>query len=763
MVFDSEASFHAPGYLCGHVYDVETPGLRWAVGLFHNDRLTGTCFADLAVLSSAAQQTEAEVSYVCAAASEDATALGSVPPDCRFEFNINTSLLKAGDRLSLKVLNTGHVIADQLLDEDMDIWRDTAAGVAAGHVRHVNGLTLSGHLNDAVTEHPSYEILAYDGDHIVGRTRVFRWQHIGDPRSAHGRRVGFDLLIDPDLADGLPRKLRVETSTGQPIEGSPLHFVAYPNSLRTPWLSAEGRRRNRMSDMALDRILENSAPLSAYGEHYPELRDITSQTSLSKSLPLQPFCPDGNLWHLPGSNWTLIANKAVTPRADLGDLLAELPDPAAIGDADLGPTLVYFDLATRKGDDIYPLLFPAFDLERLLEQGYAALCFAAPRDQVEALLEYTPRSAFEMFLDLLAQEPDQILHIPHPGGLLEEDQLADTRALHVPVLREHLPDLAPEAQLAAAQKKTLLPAAHLQRRVTDRAVSVIIPTRDEGQMLAECIDSLRQQNPGFDLDILVVDNGSQEAETEAVFCELEAAGVRILEYDDGFNFSQINNLAAEHARHEQICFLNNDVIFHTEGALEELCSRLSDPTVGAVGPLMMRASDIIQHGGVALGPSNGALHLFEDRMRGDPGYGEMLLVARECSAVTGAVLLTRKSLFDQLGGFEETLFAVNFNDVDYCLRLRAAGLRVMFTPHASVLHFESVSRGREQATPAGARMQREVHNLRLRWRDTILNDPFTHPLLSTDTLPYRALCTRHRAPAPRTSKVAPSADLPRWI
>jgi GT2 family glycosyltransferase len=176
---------------------------------------------------------------------------------------------------------------------------------------------------------------------------------------------------------------------------------------------------------------------------------------------------------------------------------------------------------------------------------------------------------------------------------------------------------------------------------------------------------------------------------------------------------------------------------------------------------MSRSSEVVQHGGVVLGPWYGAYHAFEDRMLGAPGYSDLLLVARETSAVTGALMLTRKSLFDDLGGFDEVRFPVNFNDVDYCLRLREAGYRVVFTPHAHVRHLESVSRGIEIRSPAKTRMWREIDNLRTRWRDVIRDDPFFHPQFSVDTLPYRALKSHLGVPTLRTARVRRTSDRPK--
>lgn len=726
MAFLSDAEYFKPGYIRGFVFAPDAAEMRWAVGLFHNARLIGTYFAD------GDTQTDAPPP--------------DVPPDCGFEFNLSTAVLAQTDTLTMRVLNGDHVISHVALNS-MKPWRDPDTRLAAGSVRHAHGLTISGHLDHGITETPSFEILAFDGDDIVGRSRFYRWQHIGDPRKAMARAVAFDLFVDPRLADAVPRKLRIETSTGMALKGSPVDFIAYPNDFRDACLDAGGGPLAKKSQFALDRLLENSAPMTAYGEYYPQLRHGLNDART------EAFGDHGRIRHFPETGMSLVFNTAVIPRADIRDLL---PDTAA--------DIVCFDLAVERSGGFFPLLFPAFDWERLLEQGYAAHCFAAPTPALKEALKRGADTPFAVFLALAAAcGRDRILHVPHPAGVLHEAHLEPIRQSHVAALRgANPPVLDPETRIET-RPGSVFPCAHVQRPVQDRGVSVLIPTRNEGWMLKDCIDSLRAQNPGFDLDICVVDNGSSEAKSLKILDKLEADGVRILEFDAGFNFSVINNLAAEHARHEQLCFLNNDIQFTEPGVLSELCGRLSDPGVGAAGPLMTRASDIIQHGGVVLGPNNGACHAFEDRMLHDPGYGEMLRVARDVPAVTGAMLVTRKSLFDRLGGFEEHLFSVNFNDVDYCLRLWEAGHRVVFSPHARIRHFESVSRGRESMTPSGNRMLREVQNLRLRWRDVIRNDPFFHPLLSIDTLPYRALCTRHRDPAPRTSIIRASSDLPSWI
>ncbi|QYZ70040.1 glycosyltransferase family 2 protein [Neotabrizicola shimadae] len=743
MPFRSECRFIAPGVLRGYVEMVDEPTRHWHVGLFVDNELQGTCLSDLPLTLT-----------------EEGNGASA------FEFNLVTERLADAEELCVKVLNTGHVIA-RFAPSDLLSWREGANAGPVGFVRHAQGLVISGVIENAVTELPAYEIVALEGDRVVGRTRLFRWQHVGAGDSAVGRAAAFDLFLEPDLADGRVHLLHVETSTGLSLSGSPLEIIVWPNRLREELLTkaAGGLReaRRRRADLMLDRLLGSSMPVSAYASAYPEL-----------GRPVLPGAPDGSIgsdgaWRRVGTTgWVICHHHIVQPLPEFGARLE-----AALETASERPRLIGGDLAVRLPDEqIHPLLFPAFDLERLMEQGHSTLCFAVPAEAVEGTAAL---SLAELMLGWLAAEGQPlrrtaILHVPHPAGLLSEDDLVASCAARGEALAAALRGctMLPAGTTVAAveppgPRAPRFPSIRLGRPVRERSVSIVVPTRNRGEMLNNAVKGLIESNPGFELDIVVVDNGSTEPGTLAVLDALEQSGVRILEFGEGFNYALINNLAVEHVRHEQICFMNNDVAFPEPGVLVELCSRLAAPDVGAAGPLMTRASDIVQHGGVVLGPWHGAVHAFEDRMLGDPGYGEMLRVAGETSAVTGAFLLTRRSLFEKLGGFDELAFPVNFNDVDYCLRLWEAGHRVVFSPHVRIYHFESVSRGREAATPAALRMQRELACLRARWREALLDDPQYHPMWGVDCLPYRALSMTHRAPAARHAGARPSASLPGWL
>ena len=232
------------------------------------------------------------------------------------------------------------------------------------------------------------------------------------------------------------------------------------------------------------------------------------------------------------------------------------------------------------------------------------------------------------------------------------------------------------------------------------------------------------------------------------------------EVPGSFNFARLNNRAAEAANTEFLCLLNNDVQARDDGWLDEMLSRIGEPDVGAVGALLLWPSGVVQHGGVVLGTNFAADHAFKDRIEGDPGYGDLLRVAHECSSVTAACLVTRRLDYLGVGGMDEVRFPVNFNDVDYCLKLRARGQRIVFTPHAKLLHLKSASRGVDLAMDRKARLDRELRNLRSKWGSVLAADPYYSPLLSRDPIPYSALAWPPGSAEPRVNLAPVAAEVP---
>lgn len=261
-------------------------------------------------------------------------------------------------------------------------------------------------------------------------------------------------------------------------------------------------------------------------------------------------------------------------------------------------------------------------------------------------------------------------------------------------------------------------------------VSLIIPTRDKVELLRTCVESLLARTRYPDFELVVVDNQSNEPEALAYLRELEGyARVRVLRYDAPFNYSAINNWAASRCDGQIIGLVNNDIEVITPDWLDEMVGFAARADTGVVGAMLYYPDDIIQHAGVLLGVGGVAGHMYAYKPRGYEGYCGRGLVAQNLSAVTAACLVLRREVFDEVGGLDEQL-AVAFNDVDFCLRVRARGYRNVWTPFAELYHHESASRGKEDTAEKVARFKREIAFMQDRWGDTLIEDPAFNPNLS---------------------------------
>jgi len=266
----------------------------------------------------------------------------------------------------------------------------------------------------------------------------------------------------------------------------------------------------------------------------------------------------------------------------------------------------------------------------------------------------------------------------------------------------------------------------------DPLISIIVPTKDGMDVLKACIESVLLKSSYKNVEVIIVDNQSCKPETLTYFKYLteEYDNVRVIQYDQPFNYSAINNFAADHAAGEVLCLLNNDTEVITHRWLDIMLGQLQQPNVGAVGAKLLFANDTVQHIGDAVGPGGCADHFLSGLAKGKRGYCNRAVIAQDVSAVTAACLLVYKSVFKDVGGFNATDLAVTFNDVDFCLRVREAGFRVVMTPHAQLYHYESVSRGKDQSPEKAARAKREVDYMKKRWKKTLLHDPFYNPNLT---------------------------------
>jgi O-antigen biosynthesis protein len=262
-------------------------------------------------------------------------------------------------------------------------------------------------------------------------------------------------------------------------------------------------------------------------------------------------------------------------------------------------------------------------------------------------------------------------------------------------------------------------------------VSIVIPTRDRKDLLEACINSLDHATTYRNKEIIILDNDSAEPETKAYFASLaQRPDIRIVPASGPFNYPRLINLGASLARGEFVMTLNNDIEAFEPDWLHELVSQASRPDVGLVGCLLLYPDRSVQHAGVIVGLSGVAGHMYADATPDDPGYAGRIHLTQDLSAVTGACQLMRRALFEKLGGLDERHLAVAYNDIDFCLRVREAGLRVIYTPHARLLHHHSASRGSDIRVDRLASFTWEREYMRTRWAHVIFDDPFFNPNLS---------------------------------
>jgi O-antigen biosynthesis protein len=267
-------------------------------------------------------------------------------------------------------------------------------------------------------------------------------------------------------------------------------------------------------------------------------------------------------------------------------------------------------------------------------------------------------------------------------------------------------------------------------------VSILIPTRDRVDLLRQCVDSILKKTTYSNYEIIIIDNDSREAETLQYFATLDQhESVRIVSYPKPFNYSAVNNFGAEAARGALLVLLNNDVEVISPGWLTEMTSHALREEVGVVGAMLYYPNDTIQHAGVVVGIGGVAGHAYVGRPRGFPGDKHRAALTQSVSVVTAACALVRTSVFHEVGGLDEQL-VVAFNDVDFCLRVRAKGYRNVWTPHAELYHHESASRGYEDSPEKIARFKREEQFMKDRWGKALECDPMYNLNLSLTSEPY---------------------------
>jgi GT2 family glycosyltransferase len=323
-------------------------------------------------------------------------------------------------------------------------------------------------------------------------------------------------------------------------------------------------------------------------------------------------------------------------------------------------------------------------------------------------------------------------------------------------LREHLTRLGLGGEVDAAPGGTYQVTYRLPRRPL---VSILIPNKDQQPTLRTCLESIARSS--YDnYEVIIVENNSRQPEIFAYYEELKPRPRhRVLHWRREFNYAAINNWAAGQARGEMLLLLNNDTEAINADWLERLLEHALRDEVGAVGAKLFYPDGTVQHGGVIVGLGGVADHGHRFAVGDSLGNCRRLVATQNLSAVTAACLMMRREVFEAVGGFDER-FAVAFNDVDLCLKVRQAGKLIVWTPHARLWHYESKSRGPEDTVAKQLRAAAEIALYRSKWADLLREgDPYYNPNLTHNGFDF-APEPSDRPPTPRASSLE-AADVSR--
>lgn len=394
--------------------------------------------------------------------------------------------------------------------------------------------------------------------------------------------------------------------------------------------------------------------------------------------------------------------------------------------------LIYSDEDTllEGGERVRPFFKPDWAPDLLLSFPYAEHLAVYRKDVLNKLdwqaIAFDRAVGYDVLLRFTERiKESEIVHIPkilyHRRAIQNaSDNCNRTKAVEI------LTDTLRRRKISGTVTEGQTPCSFRVRRDIQRKplVSIIIPTRDNVALLRACVDSIEGKSTYRNFEIIIIDNDSRDPKTLKF---LQTISHRVVRFRGRFNYSRINNFGVGYAKGDHVCFLNNDTEVITPDWMEAMLEHAQRTEVGAVGCKLLYPSGHIQHAGVVLGlgpnpEARVAGHIFTQFNYEEPGYFGFIRMVRNCSAVTAAALLMRKSAFEKVGGFDETL-AVSFNDVDLCLRLREKGYLVVYTPFAELYHKESASRGFHVDDA-------EVAFMEARWRIMEKEDPYYSPHLS---------------------------------
>jgi GT2 family glycosyltransferase len=659
--------------------------------------------------------------------------------------------------------------------------------VQNNHVTVSGGLKLVGWAWDSLDAEVSQKIIAYEAGRVIAEGIANLHSEELEAAGLSNSKHGFSLSLPLVIADGNVHKIEVVRTDGKALNGSPVTVVVPTTSLKN-WADSLALPTSDQAFLSAvmkryDWYVPVSADFSCYREWsdrfgilaecadsiMPVLVCISGADDMEKTIAslvkqshshwLALVCSDDSLTVdkrikcIKPSQWLKQLQKAVTKATGIvsfvmaGDTLA--PDALAtlvevFKDPCVQIAYTDCDQVSDDANNLMPWFKPDWDPDLFLATTPLHYLFATRAEHLAGSSPYLAQLEAWPWLAVhsVGDDAGAIYHIPR---VLYHQRQAASAPVHLEAQRLCDTVLAPELTriLSATNEHTLL----WPNPTNWPTVSLIIPTRDHVDLLKSCIESLLKTDYPA-MDIIVVDNDSADKDALSYLASLKQKKIRVIHYPGPFNFSKINNHAVQQAKASIIGLINNDIEATHSDWLKAMVRQLLRPNVGAVGAKLLWPNGMVQHAGVVLGLNGLAGHTGNDWYKDDFGYFGYNQSTHSVSAVTAACLLCKREDYVAVGGLDENDFPVNFNDVDFCLKLRTMGKRIIWTPEAQLLHAESASRGADRTPDRRGRVFREQNRLMQKWHHWIVDDPYYNPNLNLDAYSYAGLAIPPRLRMP---------------
>lgn len=408
-----------------------------------------------------------------------------------------------------------------------------------------------------------------------------------------------------------------------------------------------------------------------------------------------------------------------------------------------------FSMETGHFED--PNLKPDFSIDLLRSHNYITHLFVVKTDILKGIggfhKEYDGSQDYDVILRCI-EKTDQIYHLPkilyhwrmHSGSTAADPESkmycyeAGQKAIE-----DHLKRCGLKGTVSMLGKP-YYGLYHTQYATPgDPLVSIIIPNYENCDVLKRCVDSLYAKNNYQNFELIIVENNSRSEEIFSYYEQLKKAhsNVKVVTWKGGeFNYSAINNYGVKYAEGKYLLFLNNDTEVIAPDAIREMLGCCMREEVGIVGAKLLYEDDTVQHAGVIIGFGGSAGHVFSRIEADEPGFMMRAVINCNYSAVTAACMMTKRDVFDSVEGFDETL-KVAFNDIDFCLKVRATGKLVVYNAFALWYHYESISRGYETSPEKAERFEREIRHFQEKWKQFMIDgDPYYNANFDVSYTPF---------------------------